>query len=121
LKVKLDEDLPPVLREALLAHGHDVSTVLAEAMGGWKDPPLWDAVQSEARFFITGDKGFGDIRAHPPGTHAGVLVLRPDQDGVRPLLELAEQVLRRYRLEDLAGAVSVATPRGLRSRRPNSS
>ena len=120
LKVKLDEDLPPALREALSSHGHDVSTVLAEGMGGWKDPPLWAAVQREVRFFITGDKGLGDIRAYPPGTHAGVLVLRPDQDGVRPLLRLAEQVLRRHRLEDLAGAISVATPRGLRSRRPSS-
>lgn len=88
-------------------------------MGGWKDSPLWDAVQREGRFLVTSDKGFGDIRAYPPGTHAGVLVLRPDEDGIRPLVELVDLVVGRARIEDLAKTVSVATPRGIRTRRPS--
>ena len=86
-----------------------------------RSPGLWEAVQREGRFLVTSDKGFGDIRAYPPGTHAGILVLRPDQDGIRPLVELTELVLERARLDDLAQFVSVATPRGLRTRRPNPS
>jgi predicted nuclease of predicted toxin-antitoxin system len=87
-------------------------------MSGRKDPALWEVVRKEGRFLVTSDKGFGDIRAYPPGTHPGILVLRPDQDGIRPLVELTELVLERTRLDDLARFVSVVTPRGLRTRRP---
>jgi hypothetical protein len=118
LKVKTDEDLPPAVTARLKELGHDAAAVLEQGMGGWKDPALWTAVQKEGRFFVTSDKEFGDIRTYPPGTHAGVLVLRPDQDGIRPLVELADLVFSRTTLEDLARAVSVVTPRGIRARKP---
>lgn len=118
MKVKTDEDLPPAVTARLREAGHDAVGVLEQRMGGWKDPALWDALQAEGRVLVTSDKGFGDIRAYPPGTHEGILVLRPDEDGIRPLVELADLVLSRTRLEDLARAVSVATPRGIRTRRP---
>lgn len=86
-------------------------------MGGAADPQLWQIAQSERRFLVTADKGFGDIRLYPPGTHAGVLLLRPDQDGIRPVLDLLNRVLSSYDLQDLMGSVSVATPRGIRIRR----
>ena len=60
-------------------------------MGGAKDVVLWQAAQSEQRFLITADKGFGDIRVYPPGTHAGVLLLRPEEDGIGPLESLKGQ------------------------------
>ncbi|MDI6794404.1 MAG: DUF5615 family PIN-like protein [bacterium] len=88
-----------------------------QEMGGWKDPALWQAVQAEQRFLVTADKGFADIRSHAPGTHAGVLLLRPDQDGIRPVIELLERVLTSYDLEALARTVTVVTPRGIRIRR----
>jgi len=92
-------------------------SVTEQGMGGWKDPELWQAVQREKRFLITADKGFGDIRQYPPGTHAGVLVLRPDQDGIEPVLRLLQQVLSTGSLKAFSGALVVATPRGLRIRR----
>jgi len=117
LQVKVDEDLPIAVAEALVAAGHDTARVPDQGMGGWLDPPLWAAVQREGRFFVTADKGFGDIRGYPPGTHAGILVLRPDEDGIRRQVELVAKVLSRYRLEDLAGTITVANPRGIRIRR----
>lgn len=78
---------------------------------------LWQAIQDEQRFLVTADKGFGNIQVYPPGTHQGVLLLRPDEDGIRPLLELLQQVLTRFRLEQLTGTVAVVTPRGVRVRR----
>lgn len=47
----------------------------------------------------------------------GILLLRPDEDGIRPVLNLLQQVLNSYNLEDLVGATTVATPRGIRLRR----
>ena len=84
--IKVDEDLPTAVNDLLKSAKYDSTNVLDQNMGGYKDGPLWKAVQEEKRFLITADKGFGDIRFYPPGTHAGVLVLRPDEDGIRPVV-----------------------------------
>jgi predicted nuclease of predicted toxin-antitoxin system len=117
LKIKVDEDLPRLAVQILQEHGYDAASVIEQGMGGWKDPQLWIAVQSEERFLVTADKGFGDIRVYPPGKHFGVLLLRPDEDGIRPVLELLEQVVNCYKLEELVRTVTVVTPRGIRMRR----
>lgn len=117
MRIKVDEDLPAIVANKLHALGYEADTVIDQGMGGWKDPQLWLAVQSEGRFLVTADKGFGDIRIYPPGQHMGVLLLRPDENGIRPLLELVDLVLARYRLEALVGLLAVVTPRGIRIRR----
>jgi predicted nuclease of predicted toxin-antitoxin system len=117
MRVKVDEDLPQAAIQSLRRHGHEAIGVVEQGMGGSKDPELWEAVQSEGRFLVTADKGFGDIRSYPPGTHHGVLLLRPDQAGIRPVLELLEQALAAYDLEAMTGTVAVVTPRGVRIRR----
>ena len=68
-------------------------------MGGYRDPVLWQAVQAEQRYLVTADKGFADTRRYKPGAHAGVLLLRPAQDGISPTIELLEMVLQDYELE----------------------
>lgn len=117
MRIKVDEDLPRAAVRMLRDHGHEAVSVLDQGMGGTKDDSLWQAVQTEQRFLVTADKGFGDIRAYPPGSHNGVLLLRPDQAGIRPVLQLLEQTLAAYDLEALVGTVAVVTPRGVRVRR----
>ena len=118
MHIKVDEDLPPVVAEWLHTKGYEASTVVEQGMGGWKDAALWQVVHDAHHFLLTGDKGFADLRAYPPGTHAGILLLRPDEDGIRPILNLLEDVLESVNLDTLTGTVAVATPRGLRLRRP---
>jgi predicted nuclease of predicted toxin-antitoxin system len=115
--IKADEDLPSAAVRLLRGRDYDAVSVVDQQMGGWKDPSLWKVVQEESRFLVTADKGFADIRKYPPGTHAGVLLLRPDEDGIRPVVDLLNKVLASYRLEDLSRSVTVATPRGIRIRR----
>lgn len=117
MHIKLDEDLPPMAAKWLQNQGLEASTVIQQGMGGWKDSALWQAVQDESQFLITADKGFADIRLYPPGSHGGVLLLRPAVDGIRPLLDLLQAVLSEVKLSDLEGVVAVATPQGLRIRR----
>ena len=117
MHIKVDEDLPPIAAEWLRNKGYEASTVIDQNMGGWKDDELWRAVQMEQQFLLTADKGFGDIRIYPPGTHGGVLLLRPDEDGIRPILKLLETILEQVDLAQLAGTIAVATPRGLRIRK----
>lgn len=118
LRIKVDEDLPDTVTRQLTDAGYDAIGVLDQRMGGWDDRELWNAVQDEKRFLITADKGFGDLRIYPPGTHGGVLVLRPNADGIRPMEELMRLILDGFRLDELAGVIAIATPRGLRIRRP---
>jgi predicted nuclease of predicted toxin-antitoxin system len=117
LAVKGDEDLPKAIAVVIRNAGHDASTVVEQGLGGSPDAVLWKTIQAEAKFLVTADKGFANIREHPPGTHAGVLLLRPEQDGIRPLVELMQRLLRTQSLDDLREAVTVVTPRSIRIRR----
>jgi len=117
LQIKVDEDLPGRVVALLRENGYQASSMVEQAMAGWKDDVLWRKIQTEGRFLVTADKGFADIRVYPPGSHAGVMLLRPDQDGIRPTLELIERVLRSYDLNTLAGTTTVVTPRGVRVRK----
>jgi len=85
MQIKVDEDLPRQVVTLLRKKGYQADSVVDEAMSGWKDAELWRRIQTESRCLITADKGFADIRSYPPGTHAGIILLRPDQDGIRPL------------------------------------
>lgn len=117
---KVDEDLPQAVAGLLRDKGYECSTVLEQEMGGSKDPELWRAVQQHGQFLVTADKGFGDLRRYPPGSHGGILVLRPAEDGVRPLLDLIGKVLETVQdLRSLQGLLTVASPQGLRIRRPD--
>ena len=117
MRTKVDEDLPRATVQMLRDRGHEAVSVIEQGMGGWKDPVLWQAIQSEQRFLVTADKGFADIRSYPPGSHAGVLLLRPDEDGIQPVIELLERVLANHDPKALARTVTVVTPRGIRIRR----
>lgn len=115
--IKVDEDLPRLASEMLRQKGYEASSVIEQGMGGWKDPAVWQAIQRESRFLVTADKGFADMRLYPPGTHSGILLLRPNEDGIRPVIALLQEVLTSYSLEALSGAVTIVTPRGIRIRR----
>ena len=96
----------------------DTLTVIEEGLSGIVDPTLWEITQKEQRFLITGDKAFANIKQYPPGTHSGVLLLRPDEDGIPQMIELIREVLNLGMLESLGGCIAVATPRRMRVRRP---
>ena len=81
------------------------------------DAALWKRVVAEGYYFVTADKGFADLRLRPPGTHPGILLLRPDRESIVDFRALVELVLKEHDLNSLEGTVTVATPRGLRIRR----
>ena len=84
MKVKLDENMPRSANQVLIAAGHDVDTVVEENLAGAIDPQVVAAAAAVGRLLITMDRGLGDIRTYPPGSHAGILVLRPADQSVRP-------------------------------------
>jgi hypothetical protein len=117
MKVKLDEDLSASLGGILASQGHQVATVPGQGWGGVVDSSLWPKLQAERIYFVTADKGFGDLRSYPPGSHAGILVLRPERESLLEFRRLLQHVLAKHRLESLAGCVTVASFRSIRVRR----
>lgn len=118
MKVKLDENLPVSLGDVLAAHDHDVDTAIAEDLGGHPDPDVAAAALAEGRLLITLDKGFGDIRVYPPGTHPGILVLRLADESTPAIRQALTELLAHHRLDDLASAVTVLHHGRLRIRLP---
>jgi predicted nuclease of predicted toxin-antitoxin system len=76
VKVKLDEDMPADLASPLRDAGFDVVNAVEEGLGGKADPPILKAATSEGRVLITFNLDFADVRHYPPGTHAGIVVFR---------------------------------------------
>ena len=119
MRIKLDENLPVSLAAGLTG---PVATT-------WKQWPAraWSARLtfpysvprfSEERMIFTLDRGFGDIRAYPPGSHPGIVVLRVDDQSARAVTRAALTLVDGHDLEDLAGTVAIAQHGGLRVRRP---
>lgn len=117
VRLKVDENLPDDVAEVLTTNGHDALTVQAQGWRGFADDALWLGVQSEGRWLVTADKEFADLRRFPPGTHAGVILLRPAEESRREYARLAQATIDGVNLDDIAGAVVVVTDRGVRTRR----
>ncbi len=78
MRVKLDENLPVSAASIFAAAGHDVDTVGDEGLAGSDDPTVSRVATEAERLVVTLDRDFGDTQQYPPGSHAGILVLRLD-------------------------------------------
>jgi predicted nuclease of predicted toxin-antitoxin system len=113
----VDENLPDEIAELLNDRGHDAVTVADQGWEGLADGELWRRIQAEGRWIVTADKEFADLRHRSAGTHAGVILMRADQEGLDQYLLLARMVVDSVNLEEITGAVIVVTTRGVRVRR----
>lgn len=118
MKIKLDENLPDRLVAELGELGHDVDTVRAEHLTGRPDNEVWEAAQSAARFLITQDLDFSDVRQYTPGTHAGLLLLRLAQPGRDALVARVALLFATENVDQWKGCLVVATDHKLRVKRP---
>jgi predicted nuclease of predicted toxin-antitoxin system len=116
-KVKLDEHLPRSLVAALAARGIDADTVAEEGLSGATDPEVLAAAGSDGRTVLTLDRGFGDIRAYPPGAHPGIVVFRLDDQSGPAVTAAVLQLVDGHGLANLAGAITVVQGGLLRIRR----
>jgi predicted nuclease of predicted toxin-antitoxin system len=115
--IKLDENLGRPHVALLKRHGYDADRVFDQNLSGVVDTELWVHVKREGRFLITLDLGFSDVRRYTPGTHPGILLLRPRTKG-RNAVSQVRRVLAERRLETLAGCLAVADAARTRIRRP---
>jgi predicted nuclease of predicted toxin-antitoxin system len=89
VKFKIDENLPAEAAEILKSAGFNAHSVGDENLTGANDEAVADASRSEDRILVTLDLDFANIRAYPPGEHAGIVVLRvKHQDKYTVLIHL---------------------------------
>ena len=119
MQVKLDENLSNLHGQFLQQAGYDCDRVTDEGLSGADDTVIWRQVCAEGRFFVTLDLDFSDIRSFPPGTHPGILLLRPRSSSRQAVLDLLARVLGEHPLEDLQGCLVVANDKQTRIRRPS--
>jgi predicted nuclease of predicted toxin-antitoxin system len=115
-RLKVDENLPKETAELLKAHGCDAVTVLDQGWMRGADTDLWQCIQQERRWLVTADKGFSDVRLYPPGTHAGIILLRVDEEGLESYLRLTAAVVEQLALDEISGAIIIISNRGVRIR-----
>lgn len=120
MRIKLDENIPASLIDALSDLGNEVDSVPMEGLEGEPDDVVWKAAITEKRFFITQDLDFSDIRKYGPGTHDGILVVRLRQPGRAALSNRIIDVFRNEDPPSLTGCFVVLTERKIRIRRPES-
>jgi predicted nuclease of predicted toxin-antitoxin system len=118
LRIKLDENRPAGAAQPFRDPGHDVDTVIDEHLAGAADDDLLRAASAAGRLLVTLDRGFGDVRAHRPGSHAGVLVLRVDDQSPPAIVRAVENLVTEVGLDELSSCVSVFREGNLRVRRP---
>jgi len=118
VKIKLDENIPQRAAPVLSQAGHDVDSVEDEGLAGTDDPTVSQAATAENRLVVTLDRGFGDTQRYPPGSHAGVLVLRVDDQSSASVTEALSALIATTDLEDLRGCIAVYRNAELRVRRP---
>ena len=114
MRIKLDENLPARLAAILTDLRHDVHTIADENLSGKSDREVWAAAQQDARFLITQDMDFSDVRRFAPATHSGILLVRlhsPDRDS---LIRRVSEVFRLEDVEHWTGCFVVATERKVR-------
>jgi predicted nuclease of predicted toxin-antitoxin system len=116
--VKLDENLSNTHAEELRQAGYDRDRVTDEGLLGADDEVVWQQACAEGRFFITLDLDFSDVRRFPPGSHPGILLLRPRSRSRQAVLNLLSRVLSEQPLESLQGCLVVADEIQTRIRRP---
>jgi len=116
--VKLDENLARAHADAVKAAGHDADRVTDENLSGASDETVWQRACTENRFFITLDLDFSDVRRYPPGTHPGILLLRPHSTGRIAVMNVLSRVMREHGFESFQGCLVVADEQRTRIRRP---
>lgn len=113
---KVDENLPTSVAAALRAAGFDAVTVLDQALGGHPDVEIARVCRTEGRALLTLDTDFTDVRAFPPESHPGIVVIRCHRQDVASLLDLTRRLIALLASEPLEGQLWIVDEHRIRIR-----
>jgi predicted nuclease of predicted toxin-antitoxin system len=116
MKFKVDENLPTEARDDLCDAGHDAVTVADQHLAGQPDVQVASVCRTEGRALLTLDLDFSDIRAYPPVSYAGIIVLRPAVQSIRSIRRLVAQAIALMAVEPLSGNLWIVDDARIRIR-----
>lgn len=108
----MDECTGPAAARWLEREGHDVWSVYDQSPGA-DDSMVIDLALRENRILVTNDKGFGEMVFREGRLHAGVLLLRLEDERPGNKIAALDRVLQAYG-EELPGSFAVVTERSIR-------
>jgi len=114
MRFLVDESTGASVAALLRNLGHDV-LVVAEAMSQAKDPEILSRAVAEGRIVVTNDKDFGELVYRAGQPHAGILLLRPQNETAASRVALVRAVLEQH-ADQLPGRFVVATETHVRVR-----
>jgi predicted nuclease of predicted toxin-antitoxin system len=115
----VDEDMPRSTAVVLRQAGYAAADVRDVGLRGHGDDEIFAQAQARGAVLVTGDKGFTNVLSFPPGTHAGLIVVRVPNE--LPTPEVNRQVLRalaELEGEDVRGLLIIVEVGRTRIRRP---
>jgi len=116
MRFKIDENLPAELAVDLHTLGHEADTVASEGLAGTDDSALISIALREGRVLLTMDKGIANLSRFPVGSHAGIVLFRPDSVGRRAVLEFARSRFSQLLEMDLRNRLTVVSATQIRVR-----
>lgn len=112
MRFLVDECTGPTVARWLSQQGHDVASVYDD-QPGIDDEKVVAWASDEQRILITNDKDFGDRVFRDDEPHAGVILLRLDDERSPNKIAVIRDLLRDYS-QQLPGAFVVATEERVR-------
>ena len=118
-KFLIDEDMPRSTAHVLRQAGHVAEDVRDVGLRGHRDQQVFDYAQTRELDLVTADKDFSNILNFPPGTHAGIIVVRvPDELPTQKVDQELMNSLAELRDERLTGLLIIVEVGRVRIRRP---
>ncbi len=114
MKLKLDENMPASAAVYLRDVGYEADTVVEEGLRGVDDGTLNRVAMSEWRILLTYDADFADIRSYPPGSHAGIVIFRLQDQRWAALKERLQELVESGVLSRLNAGLAVVTESRIR-------
>ena len=116
LRFNVDENLPVEVASLLADAGYDADTVPSEGLSGHPDPKIADICARERRAIITLDLDFSDIRAYPPASYCGIVVLRLARVDKYKIMRTVSNLVPLLAQEQLSGKLWIADEVSIRVR-----
>ena len=117
LRVLVDESTGRSVTEWLRSAGHDVVCV-TESLPEAGDSDILNLAVRDQRLIITNDKDFGELVFRGGSAHAGILLLRLDDESSANRVRMVASVVENYE-QRLMGAFTVVTEKTIRIRPGN--
>ena len=105
----VDEDLPEAVAVMLSRMGYWAKHVRQISLKGAGDQEVFQYAQTKKATIITADKGFGDVRRFPVGSHHGIIVVRLKNRSRDNILQRLAQVIVQLRGKSLKGRLVIVS------------